>query len=415
MPSMKSYSLFFFFTAVSAQYRLKNAEQAIKVKDYTSAITGLDTIIQNRSNYSDKDLAKAHYLRGLSYFEITTDVNLLKAQPSAFSKCYHDFKMVKQLDHKNIWETNILQNLATLKPTVTQNSIKLLQNLYAQYLSPKLRSKEANLAQGLIEILIDLEPSNYINYDFRGQVKLANMDSLAAMMDFQNSIKLYQSNPPVIPDFFMAYAYYRSALIQREVLAYEDQTLSTLQAGNRFLEKERKRVGTLSQKQQSQYQKALGDLQNFELDLYYQTPLNSQSVLRKFELALRNDPNNYANRCAYAGLLEQTMPEKAIAQYQEAIKIDPTKKQAYYNIGVIFINLSINSLKGYSAEGDLIEREIQANQIAKKALPYLEEAHKIDPNDRALLKTIIDLSLKINDLIKYQQYKTVRDQNKIKY
>lgn len=416
---MKSYfllvSLLFYFSTLPAQKRLKDAEQAVKIGDYTSAVRSLDTIIQNRVDYSDKDLAKAYYLRGLSYFEITRDPALLKDQPSAFSKCYHDFKIVKQLDHKNLWENNIEQNLASLKPTVIQNSLKLIQNLYAQNLSPQLRTKEAGLAQGLIEILIDLEPENYIHYDLRGQVKLANLDSLAAMMDFQNSIKLYQINPPVHPDFFLAYAYYRSALIQREVLGYEAQTLSTLQDGIHFLMKERNRVGSLSPKQQSEYQKALSDLQNFELDLYYQSAQASPNILKKFELALQNDPSNYANRCAYASLLEQTMPQAAIAQYQEAIRMNPGKKQAHYNIGVIYINQSISFLKTYPAEGDLIEREIQANQIAKKALPYLEEAYKIDPNDQTLLKTIVDLSLKVNDLIKYQHYKNIRDQNKVKY
>lgn len=415
---MKSYSLLVALllsgVLLHSQNLIKNAEQALAQQAYQDAITPLNLVLQNRKDYSDKDLAKAHYLRGLAYFQITTQAPLLKEQPTAFSKCYHDFKMVKQLDHKEVWVDQINQHLEALRPVVTKNTLKIIQNLYTQNLRSGQAIEEANLAQGFLEILIDMEPGNYVNYDLRGQVRLAVMDSLSAIMDFQNSIKLYQNKPPIIADFFMAYAYYRTALVQREALGNETQALSSLQAGLRFLESERKRMQPLSIRQQEQYQKALIDLQNFELDLYYQNPKASDKVLQKFETALRNDPNNYANRCAYASLLEENYPDKAVIQYQEAIKIKPLKKQAYYNIGVLYINQSIHFLEQSPQQTDLINREIEANQIAKKALPYLEEAFKIDPKDQRLLQTIIDLSMKINDLVKYQYYKNIRTQDKMR-
>lgn len=415
---MKSYSLLVALLLSSVllhgQNLIKNAEQALAQQAYQNAISPLDLVIQNRKDYSDKELAKAHYLRGLAYFQITTHAPLLKEQPAAFTKSYHDFKTVRQFDHKGVWADQIKQHLEALRPVVTKNTIKIIQTLYTPNLSSAQNMEEATLAQGFLEILIDMEPDNYVNYDLRGQVKLAVMDSLNAMIDFQHGIKLYQNKPPIIADFFMAYAFYRTALIQREALSNETQALSSLQAGLRFLESERQRIQALSIKQQEQYQKALIDLQNFELDLYYQNPKVSNKALQKFETALRNDPNNYANRCAYASLLEENYPEKAVIQYQAAIKIKPQEKQAYYNIGVLYINQSIHFLKHSPKQSDLINREIEANQIAKKALPYLEEAYKIDPKDQRLLQTIIDLSMKVNDIVKYQHYKNIRTQEKMR-
>ncbi len=404
---MKSYLLFvvlFFSCALlRSQNLIKNAEQALAEQAYQEVITPIDLVVQNRKEYSDKDLAKAHYLRGFAYFQITTQADLLKQQPTAFSKCYHDLKMVSQFDHKGIWTDQVKQHLNDLRPVVTNNSIKLIQSLYTQNLAPQQKTETASLAQGFLEILIDMEPDNYVNYDLRGQVKLAVMDSLTAMMDFQNSIKLYKNKPPLVADFFIAYTYYRTALIQREALAAESQARSTLQAGLRFLESERRRMEPLSIQQQQQYQKALIDLQNFELDLYYQDPGLTKQALQKFETALINDPNNYTNRCAYASLLEANYPEKAVAQYLEAI-----------NVGVLYLNQSIRFIKQSTPQVDLINREIEANQIAKKALPYLEEAYKIDPKDKSLLQTIIDISMKVNDLVKYQYYKNIRSQDKMR-
>lgn len=415
---MKSYflllALLFPSLHLCAQQEIKAAEQAIEAQAYPIAIQQLDLMVQNRQAHSDKDLAKAHFLRGVAYYKITSSPDLLRQEPSAFSKSYHNFKAVKSFDHKNTYTEQIQQYFNNLKPVVSKNSIKIIQTLYSQRMTPQQRLEEAALAKGFLEILIDMAPNHYVYYDLRGQVKLATMDSLSAMMDFQNSIKLYQNQPPVVPDFFMAYAFYRSALIQRNVLDYEDQALSTLQSGIRFLEREYQRVGAISPEQNGQYQTALQDLQNFELDLYYQNPQQVNQALKKFELALRNDPNNYVNRCAYASLLEASDPTKAIEQYQAAIRIYPNKKQAHYNIGVLLINQSIQYLQQSKPQEDLIDREIQANQIAKKALPYLEKAYEIDPQDRTLLQTIIDLSRKTNDLVKYQQYKSIRDQDKMR-
>ena len=74
---------------------------------------------------------------------------------------------------------------------------------------------------------------------------------------------------------------------------------------------------------------------------------------------------------------------KAISGYENAIKLDSTYVDAYYNLGALYYNQSITykSVAGdYS--GDKYESEMKkADDMLKKAIPLLERVLSFSPND----------------------------------
>jgi len=80
------------------------------------------------------------------------------------------------------------------------------------------------------------------------------------------------------------------------------------------------------------------NLINTELDIYLKQG-RSQELIDKLTTAIETDPSNriyyFARAISYEKLEE---PDKAEADYKKAIEVDPAYGDAYYNLGVIYIN-----------------------------------------------------------------------------
>jgi tetratricopeptide (TPR) repeat protein len=98
---------------------------------------------------------------------------------------------------------------------------------------------------------------------------------------------------------------------------------------------------------------------------------------------------------------------KAISGYQNAIKLDSTYVDAYYNLGALFYNQSITykSVAGdYS--GDKYESEMKkADEMLKKAIPLLERVLSFSPNDKSTLKVLKSLYFNLDDMENYSRIK----------
>ena len=98
---------------------------------------------------------------------------------------------------------------------------------------------------------------------------------------------------------------------------------------------------------------------------------------------------------------------KAISGYENAIKIDSTYVDAYYNLGALYYNQSITykSVAGdYS--GDKYESEMKkADDMLKKAIPLLERVLSFSPNDKSTLKVLKSLYFNLDDMENYSRIK----------
>jgi tetratricopeptide (TPR) repeat protein len=87
-------------------------------------------------------------------------------------------------------------------------------------------------------------------------------------------------------------------------------------------------------------------------------------------------------------------PELAVPFYQQAIAADPTNMVAQYNLGIYFNNKAADlynkvnkmSMAEYGKSGKKIEAEAKVQ--SQKAVPYLEAALKLNPDDQDVMYSL---------------------------
>jgi tetratricopeptide (TPR) repeat protein len=101
---------------------------------------------------------------------------------------------------------------------------------------------------------------------------------------------------------------------------------------------------------------------------------------------------------------EMYQKDLAIDYYKKAIAVKADYFDAIYNLGALYINesnklqvkaneLPLNETKQYEAITE------QANVIIREALPYLEQAHQMDPANMETVQVLksIYIRFKMND------------------
>lgn len=97
--------------------------------------------------------------------------------------------------------------------------------------------------------------------------------------------------------------------------------------------------------------------------------------------------------------------QKALGAYGKAVEVDPTNFIGLYNYGAVYVNLGKvyldeardMDLKTYQKQGPALLEKAQAE--LKSALPYLEKAHEVEPQDTDALRALYQVyqQLKMND------------------
>lgn len=83
--------------------------------------------------------------------------------------------------------------------------------------------------------------------------------------------------------------------------------------------------------------------------------------------------------------------EEAMAEYEAALKVDPTMADAMAGCGRVFYNQAVkmNEDAAYIADAKEYKKALNAmNEMFKKSLPYFEKAHEMDPASRDYMMTL---------------------------
>ena len=96
--------------------------------------------------------------------------------------------------------------------------------------------------------------------------------------------------------------------------------------------------------------------------------------------------------------------DKSIESYKSAIEIKPDYGDAFFNLGALYYNQSIE-VQSLAQDLDGEQYDIQvarADQMMKDALPFLEKSHELTPKDVSTLTVLksIYLNLSMNDQYK---------------
>lgn len=151
-------------------------------------------------------------------------------------------------------------------------------------------------------------------------------------------------------------------------------------------------------------------------EVFRQEELNALILLERDDEAeselkktIENDPNNSSAYFQLGYLYDkQEKVELAVKYYTKAVEVDPDNYEANFNAGVVFYNQGGNilkklnnmSLKEFNENEDKYVED--ANIYFRKAVPYLEKAAEIKPEeDIVLLETLegVYIRLKMQDKV----------------
>ncbi|MBN1898868.1 MAG: tetratricopeptide repeat protein [Spirochaetes bacterium] len=117
-----------------------------------------------------------------------------------------------------------------------------------------------------------------------------------------------------------------------------------------------------------------------------------QDVIKYTGMALKINSTNKTMHFARAFAYEMVKePEKALESYKKAIKIDPDYFNAYFNVSAIYFNKALEHLNkaNYSMNDKIYNQErLKAKEYFKLSLPYLEKAHKLNPDDKDTIESL---------------------------
>lgn len=148
------------------------------------------------------------------------------------------------------------------------------------------------------------------------------------------------------------------------------------------------------------------------IDLYIKSGKNEEA-LKYIKLAKENDPNNYS--LYFAGgiiFLNQNKYDDAITELTKSIELKGDVYDTQYGCGAAYINKAsemfvkaneIMDVKKYSEAID------QANAIYAKALPYMEKAYELKPDDIYAMRSLQELYYRLKQTEKYTVIKAKLD------
>jgi tetratricopeptide (TPR) repeat protein len=154
---------------------------------------------------------------------------------------------------------------------------------------------------------------------------------------------------------------------------------------------------------------------NMELDLYLKQG-RSEELIGKLDRAIEDDPGNtiyyFARAISYEGLGDL---EKAAADYDKILEIDPTYFDAAYNKGVMYLNKVANLVdemneKNVYKPSEIAVYEQKINDYYSKAIVQFENVYENNDElasaDRLeLAKTMKKIYAQLSEMDKYQKMK----------
>ncbi len=122
--------------------------------------------------------------------------------------------------------------------------------------------------------------------------------------------------------------------------------------------------------------------------------------------AIGSDPNNALLHFNLGTIYEgKNDIENAIKCYTKAIESDPNHLSANYNLGALHNNVAAEIHEVAQEEKDNKKYDaliLKYEETLKKAKPYLEKAHELDPNDLATMQSLKIIYYKTGEMEKYE-------------
>ncbi|GAB4384490.1 MAG: hypothetical protein Kow0075_16510 [Salibacteraceae bacterium] len=161
------------------------------------------------------------------------------------------------------------------------------------------------------------------------------------------------------------------------------------------------------------------DLLNEEINVFIEEG-EYDKALENLNVAIEKDPTKPALYFARATLLNSKLGEmedveseearniykRAEMDYLKAIELKPDYFDALYNLGALYYNRGaemLNSAASISDDAAYKKAKTAGEEQLKAALPYLEKAHELRPDDVSTMTSLKELYARTNQLEKYNE------------
>jgi tetratricopeptide (TPR) repeat protein len=131
--------------------------------------------------------------------------------------------------------------------------------------------------------------------------------------------------------------------------------------------------------------------------------------MKYLDIAIAQDPKNASYFFAQGTLYDKLQkPDEATTSYLKAIEYKEDYFDAYYNLGALYYNKGVKQVDVAnlvpSSQPDKYELEKDKADIEfKKAIPYMEKAHEINPTDKFTLESLKTLYYRLKMLDKHAE------------
>lgn len=148
------------------------------------------------------------------------------------------------------------------------------------------------------------------------------------------------------------------------------------------------------------------------IDLYIKSNKNDEA-LKYIKVAKESDPNNYS--LYFAGgiiYLNELKYDDAITELTKSIELKGDVYDTQYGLGAAYINKAAemfkaaNDIMDVKQYGDAVDK---ANAVYAKALPYMEKAYELKPDDVYTMRSLQELYYRLKMTDKYTAIKAKLD------
>jgi tetratricopeptide (TPR) repeat protein len=287
--------------------------------------------------------------------------------PQPLKEAFNSYKKAIELDQSGKSKKKIADGLKELKSKFEKQALN------------EYNLKDFNKSFEAFSSMVEISEHNLVNTSdtlivyYTGVTASEAGKPAEAIKYFKKALDMKYNSPSIYLDLNKAYV----------EMGDSTQALSSLQEG---FQKYPENVSIL-----------------IELINYYLVKGQSQQALEYLDKAKTTDPNNKSFYFAEGTLYDKMgQSPNAINAYNKAIEIDPSYYDAYYNAAVVHYNSAVKMMEDAVNEQDnkkYVEKKNMAEDEFRKAIPYMEKASELNPNDIPPLETLKALyyRLKIND------------------
>jgi tetratricopeptide (TPR) repeat protein len=343
-----------------------------------------------------KDLTKMYFYRGVVYLDYLMmsafDQNILNeisnnGEQNIKEATFESFKNCLELDVKNQWKSDITNKIRTYRNISINSGVdffqkKNYQNAYESFKIAVEMYSVITLTDTLAMINAALSAEKMKNYD-----EAFNYYKMCAKHNYGVGAEMYQSMIRVL---------------NASEVKNEEQILSVIQEGKLRYPKD-----YVLNIEEFNYWYSKGNNENAQLALENAIESNPTNKILHFNIGVTYDniSNKYHNENKHEVAFQYM--NKAIVGYENAIKLDSTYVDAYYNLGALYYNQSITSKSvagDYSGEKYDLEMK-KADNMLKKAIPLLEKVLIFSLNDKSTLRVLKSLYFNLDDMVNYSRIK----------